>query len=199
MRPDLLLLPFRFVEVGKSAAGALEALRGAVGDAVKKASAASSAAVSAEMSSVSTVGRDDGRFEVTVTGLLVLPVPEAADFWTRAQHVAALEAHAAKEGTPAQRKAEEGGRKRSYGTLAGHVRDPQKHAAALLERWTARADALSKSTTTALASPLQILECDPPGRVMQRPISVMSVSLELPIRCRLGGAAIADKAAVAAK
>lgn len=67
---------------------------------------------------------------------------------------------------------------------AALVRDPERHRAEVLRRWVARARELASLAQDERA-PLHVLGCDPPGDVVQTPVSVDEVRLTLDVSGRV--------------
>lgn len=67
---------------------------------------------------------------------------------------------------------------------AALVRDPERHRAEVLRRWVTRAKELAVLAQDEKA-PLHVLGCDPPGDVVQTPVSVDEVRLTLDVSGRV--------------
>ncbi|MFO0653143.1 MAG: hypothetical protein U0326_43390 [Polyangiales bacterium] len=67
---------------------------------------------------------------------------------------------------------------------AALVRDPERHRAEVLRRWVTRAKELAVLAQDEQA-PLHVLGCDPPGDVVQTPVSVDEVRLTLDVSGRV--------------
>ena len=64
------------------------------------------------------------------------------------------------------------------------VHDAESFRGPLLKLWAKRARDLAAEAQSA-AAPLQITDCQSPGRVEQRPVSLEEVGLNLSVNCRL--------------
>lgn len=118
------------------------------------------------------------RQQVTVDGVVDVPLPPDADWWARARLVLAIDA-------AGRRFTDEQGRQ---GTTArvdrpvAVVKAPESLRGDLIKAWLDRARGFSSA---AGQPPLQLVECSPPGRVTQAPLTLEEVAIQLPQSCRL--------------
>jgi hypothetical protein len=65
------------------------------------------------------------------------------------------------------------------------VKNPESYRAKLTEQWVQRAHAFA-AAAQAREAPLHLLDCAPPGDIIQKQRSLEEVSLSLAVNCRLG-------------
>ena len=120
---------------------------------------------------------------LSVQCVVELALTPAQDFWARAQLVGSLTALAYSLSDEAKRL------KPPLEAILHEpgctVKDPEPFRAALLTRWVARMNELARAAGTEKA-PLVIVECSPPGEIVQQQISVDEVLLTLGLAGRLG-------------
>lgn len=128
------------------------------------------------------IGRDGAKsredLHTRVEAAVDLPLSPEADWWTRAQLAAAvtvlsrtLAAEARKQKPVIEITAQQ---------PVALVREPDRLRAELLRRWVERARELSALAQSERA-PLHIVRCDPPGDVVQTPVSLDEVRLSIPL------------------
>jgi hypothetical protein len=126
-------------------------------------------------------------FEVKAEGTIEVALAQELDYWKRSELLITvaqtIRAFArANEAQPADEKHQ---RQVTFGRSRVVVRDPESFRAKLTERWVARARAFAAAAQGSEA-PLSILDCAPPGEIVQREQSLEEVGLHLAVNCRLG-------------
>ncbi len=129
---------------------------------------------------VGSKSRDD--LSTRVDAELDIALSPEMDWWNRAQLAAAV--------TVLGRTLSIEARKQKpvievvFQQPAALVRDPERHRAEVLRRWVTRARELAAMAQDERA-PLHVLGCDPPGDVLQTPVSVDEVRLTLDVSGRV--------------
>ena len=126
-------------------------------------------------------------FEVKTEGTIEVTLAQDLDYWKRSELLITvaqtIRAFArAREGQPADQQHE---RQVTFGRSRVIVRDPEAFRAKLTERWVARARAFA-AAAQGNEAPLSILDCAPPGEIVQKEQSLEEVGLYLAVSCRLG-------------
>ena len=119
--------------------------------------------------------------KIRIDGIVELPLPQL-DYWPRARLIAGLlEAaeslcrEAAELPIPIEAR---------YSQPVALIRVAEQHRPALLTRWLDRARAFARAAEDESA-PLRLLDGRVPGEIIQHPLSLEEVRLELSMQCRI--------------
>jgi hypothetical protein len=188
VRPDVLVVSFAFRQEMESLEQALPTLKGAVDRYVRAATEATKGEVSVRMRGFGQGhgGKRGGGREALAQGELEVALPETLDFWKRAELVATLARVGDQEAAAAEKA--NAGLRAVFGFAKARVRDPEARRAELTKRWVERARGFM-SQAQSERTPLQVVNCEPPGPVTQQSVSVDEVVLSLALSCHLGAVA----------
>lgn len=128
------------------------------------------------------IGKARDELPTRVDAAIEVPLAPESDWWSRAQLAAAV--------TVLSRALAAEARKQKPVIEVGFqqpvalVRDPERHRAEVIRRWVSRAKELAALAQSAEA-PLHIVACEPPGDVVQHPVSVEEVRLTVALDGRI--------------
>lgn len=184
VRPDTLAINYAYRAKGDSATSALAALRREVEALAVQVEAASKGAAKVvpcglrlERGGAVEIAHGDGRIEANL--------PEGADYWQRAQLLAALtEVTRALQSDDGAKKSDSSETSAGFASPRVYVADPEGHRQALFSRWSERARAFAEAARAG-GPKLEVVQCEPPGAIHQRVLSLQEVGLSLPVQCRL--------------
>ncbi|HEX2660326.1 MAG TPA: hypothetical protein VHU40_18730 [Polyangia bacterium] len=120
-------------------------------------------------------------FHITVSGRIEVPLAPELDYWKRSALIAALAELADKYAAARAPNAEHG--VKLNGLRAG-VKNAESHRGKLTELWVQRARAFAVAAQ-AQEAPLFLLDCAPPGDIVQKEKSLEEIGLSLSESCRL--------------
>ncbi len=190
VRPDVLVVSFAFRQETEGLEQALPKLKEAVDRYVRAATEATKGEVSVRMRGFGQeYGKRMGGAEGLAHGQLEVALPEPLDFWGRAALVATLTRVGGQEAAAAENA--KAGLRATFGFPEARVRDPEARRAELTKRWVERARTFM-SQAQSERTPLQVVNCEPPGPVTQQEVSVDEVVLSLALSCRLDAVAKSD-------
>ena len=121
--------------------------------------------------------------EVTVDGLIEVPLPKELDFWARSQLFVTLLEQTTRISQEAESE-DEPLRGVSFENITPAVKDPEAYRPALTERWVAQARAFA-AAAQAKDTPLVLVDCAPPHTISQTQSSLEEVTLQLAMSCRI--------------
>ena len=204
VRPDLLVVDFRFKAKAINRDVALAALRAAAEDTTKrvKAGTGGQAVVIPRTFQLAAAphekmeGDEAGAEPVvaTVEGRIEIPLGEALDYWSRARLLSMVEtivddihrSPLVPVATEQRRGAE---LKATFAAPRPAVKNVEAYRAALVEIGAKRAKALAAAMQDPTA-PLAVVDCAPPQPIQEQPLGLEQVSLSLRLDCRVGLAAV---------
>jgi hypothetical protein len=124
-------------------------------------------------------------FRIQIEGRVEVALAADADYWKRSALVVAL-AQLADGYARAREDKTKAGRDFTWiGKSHVIVKNPESYRAKLTELWVQRAHAFA-AAAQAREAPLHLLDCAPPGEIVQKQRSLEEVSLSLAVNCRLG-------------
>jgi hypothetical protein len=197
-RPDGLVMEARIQTEDATAARALAQAQTAAGDLVTRLQQATSGVATLTMcgttvrpmtgkisKAVAASGPSDA-FEVTLEGRIEIGLAADLDYWKRSALVAALAelADSYDRAREAARSAGKGDRV-SLSGMRVVIKNPESHRGKLTELWVQRARAFA-AAAQAHDAPLYLLDCAPPGDIVQKERSLEEIALTLSVSCRLG-------------
>jgi hypothetical protein len=186
VRPDVILVDFTLTKATEDPAAGLGAIQTYVEELRKRYQSAAAASAEIHVRNLSvrpaTEKPESALQTIAVSGAIELPLAADWDYWKRARLLVSI-IQVAKVVAGEQKDA----RKAilaSIGNPTALVKDPEAYRTELIVRWTHHVRSFSSRAETA-AAPLEVQQCDPPGRVNQQPVSLEEVALVLPINCHL--------------
>jgi len=187
VRPDVLIVSFAFRQETESLEQALPKLKAAVERYVRAATEATKGEVSVKMRGFGqNYGKRGGGNVALAQGHLEVALPETLDFWGRAALVATLARVGGQEDAAAENA--KAGLSATFGFPEARVRNPEARRDELTKRWVERARSFMVQAQSERA-PLQLVNCEAPGEVTQKRVSVDEVVLSLALGCRLDAVA----------
>jgi hypothetical protein len=185
-----LVIVFALKETQADGEQALAGLQAAAADMERRLKEATEGAASMKMCGVSihaaSKGKADdgeaGEVTVLVDGSIDVRLAPELDFWARSRTLASV--------TKVTRelsglfRSEKPERMARFNEPSVIVKDPEVHRAKLTEAWIKRAREFA-AAAQASPAPLYLLDCAPPARIEQLPISLEEVGLTLPMTCKL--------------
>jgi hypothetical protein len=198
-RPDGLLMEARIQAEDASANRALAQAQTAAGELVTRLQQATAGAATLTMcgtrvtpitgkisKAVAPAGAPTDAFEVTLEGRIEVALAAELDYWKRSALVVAL-AELADSYDRARDAAKSGGKgdRVSLSNMRVVVKNPESHRGKLTELWVQRARAFA-AAAQAHEAPLYLLDCAPPGEIVQKERSLEEIALTLSVSCRLG-------------
>jgi len=134
---------------------------------------------------VAPAGARTDAFEVTLEGRIEIALAPELDYWKRSALVLAV-AELADSLEAAQTATKSGGKD---GVTLSHMRvivkDPESYRGKLTELWVQRSRVFA-AAAQAHEAPLYLLDCAPPGDIVQKERSLEEITLSLSVSCRLG-------------
>lgn len=190
-RPDALVIDVRITKEDARAAQALERAQAAATALMVRAEQAThgSATFTPCGTQVTPVGGKakaadpPDAFRVVVEGHLDVVFSPELDYWKRSTLVAAMAELSDQYRAANEAKTADQGVSLTNSHVV--VRSPESFRAKLTEQWVQRARAFAAAAQTHDA-PLVLLDCAPPGEIVQKQRSLEEVSLSLSLSCRLG-------------
>jgi hypothetical protein len=190
VRPDALVIVFALKETQADGQQALAGLKEVAADMERRLKETTAGAASMKMCGVSIQAEpgkkvDDGEAgEVTVLvdGSIEVKLAPELDFWARSRLLASV-AKVTRE-LSGQLRSSKPERMARFNEPSVVVLDPEVHRAKLTEAWIKRSREFA-AAAQASPAPLYLLDCAPPARIEQLPISLEEVGLTLPMTCRI--------------
>ena len=142
------------------------------------------------------VGEAAGAFRVLLEGRIEVALAPALDYWKRSALVVALAE--VTDWYEAARVAKTADRGVSLSRTQVIVKNPESYRGKLTELWVQRARAFA-AAAQAREAPLYVLDCAPPGDIVQKQRSLEEIALSLSVTCRLGSLKVPPGAAPAAR
>jgi len=198
-RPDGLVMEARIKTEDTTASRALAQAQTSAADLVARLQQATAGAATLTMcgtrvtpligkisKSVAAPGAATDAFEVILEGRIEVALAADLDYWKRSGLVGAL-AELADSYDRARDAAKSAGKgdSVSISNMRVVVKDTESHRGKLTELWVQRARAFA-SAAQAHEAPLYLLDCAPPGDIVQKERSLEEVALTLSVSCRLG-------------
>jgi hypothetical protein len=191
VRPDMLLMEVRIEKEDPNAGRALALAQVAVADLTTRLQQATAGAAvfipcGTQVTPVGGAGKTAaaaGVFRVLLEGRIEIALAPALDYWKRSALVVALAEVA--DWYEAARAAKTADRGVSLSRTQVIVKNPESYRGKLTEQWVQRARAFA-AAAQAREAPLHVLECAPPGDIIQKQRSLEEIALSLPVTCRLG-------------
>lgn len=198
VRPDLITVVFVLKEAHADPQEAIASLQGAVSDMERRLKEATAGAAQVRMCGVAIrpepTGKaaDDedepGKLTVLVDGSVDVGLAPGLDFWARSRLLAAItrvtrEIHRASKG-PKESKETKPERVVQFNEPSVTLKDPEVYRAKLTEKWVRRAKDFAEAAQAGQA-PLNLIDCAPPARIEQAPISLEEVGLTLGMTCKI--------------
>ena len=190
-RPDLLQMEVRIEKEDSSASKALGLAQAASADLTARLQQATSAATTfipcgTKVTPLAGQGKAAGptdAFKVTIEGRIEMPLAPELDYWKRSALVVALAELADRYEAARAAKTADKGVWLTHSRVV--VKDPETYRAKLTELWVKRARAFA-AAAQAHEAPLHLLDCAPPGEIVQKERSLEEIGLSLSVSCRLG-------------
>ena len=191
VRPDMLVMEVRIEKDDANAGRALALAQIAVADLTTRLQQATSGAAAfipcgTQVTPVAGTGKAPataGAFRVLLEGRIEVALAPNLDYWKRSALVVALaEVAHWYEAARAAKTADKGV---SLSRTQVIVRNPESYRGKLTEMWVERARAFA-AAAQAREAPLYVLDCAPPGDIVQKQRSLEEIALSLPVTCRLG-------------
>jgi hypothetical protein len=199
VRPDTVVLPFALHIVHGDASEAVTLLRKTAGELGTQAKTVAGASAVVRMRGITVSPADHGKasdsessgaVRVMVDGVVEVPLAPELDFWERGRLFANLSAMV---------KSRQKSGKEETGEITARcdspkviVKNPEAYRLKLTEDWVKRARELARLAEQA-AVPLYLVDCDPPGEIVQSVVSFEEVGLSLKATCRLDAVAPASQ------
>jgi hypothetical protein len=197
VRPDVITAEFAIRDVRPTSPEALAAARKTSAEVLEQINKATGGAPSAKLRSVAAMkvfrnGKPDEQglrhkefvgVEITVDGLIEVPLRKEFDFWARSQLFVTMLELTTRLSEAAESK-DEPLRGVSFENITPAVKDPEAYRPALTERWVAQARAFA-AAAQAKDAPLALVDCAPPQAISQTQSSLEEVTLQLGMSCRL--------------
>jgi hypothetical protein len=197
VRPDVITAEFAIRDVRPTSPEALAAARKTSAEVLDQINKATGGAASAKPRSVAAMkvfrnGKPDEQglrhkefvgVEVTVDGLVEVPLRKELDFWARSQLFVTMLEVTTRLSEAAESK-DEPLRGVSFENITPAVKDPEAYRPALTERWVAQARAFA-AAAQAKDAPLVLVDCAPPQTISQAQSSLEEVTLQLGMSCRI--------------
>jgi len=187
VRPDMLLMEARIEKEDANAGRALGLAQLAVADLtarLQRATAGAAAFVPCGTQVTPVGGKEKAAaaFRVLLEGRIEIALAPALDYWKRSALVVALSEVA--DWYEAARAAKTADRGVSLSRTQVVVKNPESYRGKLTELWVQRARAFA-AAAQAREAPLYVLDCAPPGDIVQKQRSLEEIALSLPVTCRL--------------
>ena len=197
VRPDVITAEFAIRDVRPTSAEALAAARKTNAEVLDQINKATGGAASAKPRGVAAMkvfrnGPADEHglrrkefvgVEVTVDGLIEVPLPKELDYWARSQLFVTMLELTTRISQEAESK-DEPLRGESFENITPAVKNPEAYRSALTERWVALARAFAVAAQ-AKEAPLALVDCAPPHAISQTQSSLEEVTLQLDMSCRI--------------
>jgi hypothetical protein len=191
VRPDMLVMEVRIQKDDANAGGALALAQLAVADLTTRLQRATSGAAmfipcGTQVTPVGGKGQvaaTAGAFRVLLEGRIEVALAPQLDYWKRSALVVALAEVA--DWYEAARAAKTPDRGVSLSRTQVIVKNPESYRGKLTDLWVQRARAFAAAAQTREA-PLYLLDCAPPGDIVQKQRSLEEIALSLSVTCRLG-------------
>jgi hypothetical protein len=192
-RPDLLVMDARIVKEDADAGRALAQAQAMATDLVARlqqvtAGAAALIPCGTEVTPLGPRGKTvspTDAFRVQIEGRVEVALAADADYWKRSALVVSLAQLADGYARARADKTKTGGDLTWIGKSRVIVKNAESYRAKLTDLWVQRAQAFA-AAAQAREAPLHLLDCAPPGEIVQRQRSLEEVSLSLAVSCRLG-------------
>lgn len=186
VRPDQLVQSFALSVEDQPGLG-FEALRAASEQLEKRANEELGGRASLRLRGVrrqATGGKIAGAdaYVVVLDGDVVTALPVDAPFWDRGNAVITAQrlAHAIVE----EGLGPEGKVKASFSAPSASIAEPEVYRAELVKLWSTRVHSFATAAERS-GAPLAVVDCRPPGPVVQRVVSLEEVALSIDLACRL--------------
>jgi len=190
-RPDALVMDVRIRKEDASAGQALAQTQAAATELTARLQQATAGAATftpcgtqvTPVSGKSKAAAQTGAFQVVIEGRIEVALAPALDYWQRSALLIALtELTDRYEAANDAKTADKG-----VSLTNSHVvvKNPESFRAQLTEQWVQRARAFA-AAAQAHEAPLVLLDCAPPGEILQKQRSLEEVALSLSVSCRLG-------------
>jgi hypothetical protein len=186
VRPDVILVDFTLTKTTDDPVAGLGAIQTYVDELKKRYQSASSANAEIRVRNLSvrpaTEKPDSPLQTIAVSGAIELPLAAEWDYWKRARLLVSIVQLA--KAVAAEQKDARKAILATIGAPTALVKDPDAYRTELIVIWTYHVRTFSARAESG-AAPLEVQQCDPPGKVNQQPVSLEEVALVLPINCRL--------------
>jgi len=191
VRPDTITITFALKDTQPDTQKALASVQAEANEVAARFKEATNGAATMKMCGVAfhpdaRSKADDGEppkaYTVVIDGSVEVGLSPEQDYWARSRLLAALAQATAELG--ARRESTKSAPERRFSAPAITVKDPETYRQKLTERWIARARAFAEAAQSA-ATPLSLVDCAPPARIEEQPISLEEVGLSLPLNCRI--------------
>jgi len=191
VRPDMLVMEARIEKEDANAGKAFALAQVAVADLTTRLQRATSGAAvfvpcGTQVTPVGGRGQEAaaaGAFRVLLEGRIEVALAPELDYWKRSALVVALAEVA--DWYEAARAAKTADRGVSLSGTQVIVKNPESYRGKLTELWVQRARAFA-AAAQAREAPLHLLDCAPPGDIVQKQRSLEEVALSVSLSCRLG-------------
>jgi hypothetical protein len=192
-RPDMLVMDARIVKEDVDAGRALAQAQAMATDLVARlqqvtAGAATLIPCGTQVTPLGPRGKTVSppeTFRVQLEGRVEVALAADADYWKRSALVVALAQLADGYARAREDKTKAGGDLTWIGNSRVMVKNAESYRAKLTDQWVQRAQAFA-AAAQAREAPLHLLDCTPPGEIVQRQRSLEEVALSLSVNCRLG-------------
>jgi hypothetical protein len=184
VRPDVLVVTFSLSKTADDPVAALAAVHAFVDDLGRRYRAVCDTA-SIELRTLSVSPAQDkvgAGHSVVVAGAVELPLAADWDYWRRAQVF--INAAQLAQTVSVEQKDARKSLLASIGTPVALLKNPEALRGEILKAWIDSARSFSAQAQSK-AAPLDLDQCDPPGRVTQQQLSFEEVALTLQPHCRL--------------
>ena len=191
-RPDTLVMDARIIKADADAGRALAQAQAVAADLVARLQQATAGAATfipcgTQVMPLGPRSKTAGApeaFKIQIEGRVEVALAADADYWKRSALVVAL-AQLADTYAQARDKTKADRDLTWIGQTHVIVKNPESYRAKLTELWVQRAHAFA-AAAQAREAPLHLLDCAPPGDIVQKQRSLEEVSLSLAVNCRLG-------------
>lgn len=194
VRPDLITVVFALKEAHADPQQAIASLQAAVIDMERRLKEATAGTAEVRMCGVAIRPESTGKADeddepavvaVVVDGSVDVGLSPDLDFWARSRLLAAI-TRVTREIHRASKESKEAMPERvvRFNEPAVTLKDPEVYRAKLTEKWVRRARDFAEAAQAGQA-PLNLIDCAPPARIEQLPISLEEVGLTLGITCKI--------------
>jgi hypothetical protein len=185
VRPDVIMVNFTLTKTTDDPEAGLNAVQSFVDDLKKRYQAASeNAEIQARNLSVRpTPEKHNPNLQtVVVAGAIELPLSPDWDYWKRAHLLMSL-IQLAKSVATEQKDAKKA-ILAQFEEPTALFKNPESFRGELIKRWIDHVRSFSVPAQSQ-AAPLELQQCEPPGKVIQQHISLEEVALMLQLNCKL--------------